>query len=55
MHLIARILQLLGLILAGFGLFIGLYVEDLTLELGLGVLGAVLFLAGWMVQKRTSS
>jgi len=54
MHLVARILQLLGLILAGFGLFIGLYVQDVKLELALGGLGAVLFLAGWMLQKRTS-
>ena len=55
MHLIARILQLLGLILAGIGLFIGLYVQDVKLELALGGLGAILFLVGWMLQKRTNS
>ena len=55
MHLIARILQLLGLILAGFGLFVGLYVQDVKLDLVLGGLGAVLFLVGWMLQKRRNS
>jgi len=53
MHYFARILQLLGLIEAGYGLFIGLYEEDIKRELMFGAFGAVLFLIGWMLQKRT--
>lgn len=55
MHLIARILQLLGLIEAGYGLFIGLYEQDIRRELVFGAFGGILFLIGWMLQKRTKS
>ena len=55
MLFIARILQLLGLIVAGYGLFIGLYEQDIKRELVFGAFGAVLFLIGWMLQKRAGS
>ena len=55
MHFFARILQLLGLVWAGYGLFIGLYEQDIKTELTFAALGAVLFLIGWALQKRTGS
>ena len=55
MHFFARILQLLGLVWAGYGLFIGLYEQDIKTELTFAGLGAVLFLIGWALQKRTGS
>ena len=55
MNFFARVLQLLGLIWAGYGLFIGLYEQDIRGELTFGALGAVLFLIGWMLQKRGGS
>jgi hypothetical protein len=54
-NFISRIIQLLGLIVAGYGLFIGLYVGDIKLELMVGAFGSVLFLIGWMLQKRARS
>lgn len=55
MHYVARGLQLLGLIYAGYGLFIGLYEQDIKRELMFGAFGAVLFLIGWLLQQRTQS
>ena len=55
MHLVARIFQLLGLIEAGYGLFIGLYEQDIKRELIFGAFGAVLFFIGWLLQKRVDS
>ena len=55
MNFVARVFQLLGLIEAGYGLFIGLYEGDIKRELMFGAFGAVLFLIGWMLQKRASS
>jgi hypothetical protein len=54
-NFISRIIQLLGLIVAGYGLFVGLYVGDIKLELMVGAFGSVLFLIGWMLQKRVRS
>lgn len=53
-YLVARGLQIVGLIEAGFGLFIGLYEGDLKQELWHGGIGGVIFLAGWLLQKRFS-
>ena len=55
MNFVARILQLLGLIEAGYGLFIGLYEADIKRELMFAAFGAVLFLIGWLLQKRANS
>ena len=55
MLLIARILQLLGLIEAGYGLFIGLYEQDIRRELIHAAFGSAIFLIGWALQKRVSS
>jgi hypothetical protein len=55
MNLISRIIQLLGLIEAGYGLFIGLYEGDIRRELMFGAFGTVLFLIGWLLQKRVRS
>ena len=55
MYNVARILQLLGLIEAGYGLFIGLYEQDIKRELTFAAFGAILFLIGWALQKRAGS
>ena len=55
MIFVARIIQLLGLIEVGYGLFIGLYEGDIKRELMFGAFGSVLFLIGWMLQKRAKS
>ena len=52
MHYVARTLQLLGLTEAGYGLFIGLYEQDIKRELTFAVFGAILYLIGWALQKR---
>jgi hypothetical protein len=55
MRFVARIFQLLGLIEAGYGLFIGLYEQDIKRELVFGAFGAVLFFIGWIIQRRANS
>lgn len=50
-HLV-RALQLVGLAVMGFGLFIGLYEQNIRLELRLAAIGGILFLAGWALQRR---
>ena len=50
----ARLLQLLGLIEAGYGLFIGVYENDIKRELTFAAFGTFLFLVGWWLQKRAS-
>ena len=52
MRLLARILQLAGLIYMGFGLFVGLYEEDIGREVRLAIIGGLIFTAGWLLQKR---
>lgn len=52
MRLLARTLQLAGLIYMGYGLFVGLYEEDIGRELRLAIIGGLIFLAGWLLQKR---
>ena len=51
-YLVARGLQMIGLIEVGFGLFIGLYESDLTQELWHGGVGGAIFFAGWLLQRR---
>lgn len=36
----------------GYGLFVGLYEEDIGRELRLAIIGGLIFLAGWLLQKR---
>ncbi|MCY3767353.1 MAG: hypothetical protein OXH06_18200 [Gemmatimonadetes bacterium] len=52
MRMLARTLQLAGLIYMGYGLFVGLYEEDIGRELRLAIIGGLIFLAGWLLQKR---
>lgn len=52
MRLLARILQLAGLIYMGFGLFVGLYEEDIGREVRFAIIGGLIFTAGWLLQKR---
>ena len=54
MRFFARGLQLLGLVEAGYGLLIGLYEQDIVRELQFAAFGAVLFLAGWLIQRHLS-
>lgn len=51
MRIFARLLQLLGLAEAAYGLFLGLYEQDIVGELKFAAFGAVLFLTGWLIQK----
>jgi hypothetical protein len=55
MRLLARILQLAGLIYMGFGLFVGLYEEDIGREVRFAIIGGLIFTAGWLLQKRGQS
>ena len=52
MRLTSRVLQVLGLIEMGYGLFIGFHEEDIGRELRFAALGGILFLTGWLIQKR---
>ncbi len=52
MRLLARTLQLAGLIYMGYGLFVGLYEEDIGRELRFAGIGGLMFVAGWLLQKR---
>ncbi len=52
MRNLARILQLIGLGIVGYGLFVGLVEEDLSLELIIGGIGGAVFFVGWWLQKR---
>ena len=52
MLFLGRVFQLLGLVVAGYGLFVGLYEQSIRLELLLGAFGGALFLLGWLIQKR---
>ncbi len=54
MRFFSRVLQLLGLVEAGYGLFIGLHEQDIARELKFAAFGAVLFLAGWLIQRYLS-
>jgi hypothetical protein len=52
MRLLARTLQLAGLIYMGYGLFVGLYEEDIGREVRFAVIGGLMFVAGWLLQRR---
>lgn len=52
MKVLARALQLVGLLEVGYGLFIGLFEGDIRRELWFTALGGAIFLVGWLIQKR---
>ncbi|MCZ6633951.1 MAG: hypothetical protein O7G87_11140 [bacterium] len=52
MFYLARVLQLIGLVEMGYGLFVGFYEADIGREIRLAAIGGAFFLAGWLVQKR---
>ena len=52
MGYLARGLQLIGLAEVGYGLFIGVFEGDIGREIRFAALGGLIFLAGWLVQKR---
>ena len=53
LFLLAKIVQLIGLATVGFGLYLGLvHHEGMTQELRMLLGGALIFGAGWMLQKR---
>ena len=55
MRLLARGLQLIGLLEVGYGLFLGLYEGNIGGELRYAAIGGAFFLAGWLIQKRMDS
>ena len=52
MFYLARVLQLIGLVAMGFGLFVGFYEANTGQEIRLAAIGGAFFLAGWLIQKR---
>ena len=53
LFLLAKIVQLIGLATVGFGLYLGLTLhEGMLQELRMLLAGALIFGAGWMLQKR---
>lgn len=50
---IGRFLQLAGLIILPIGLSIGLFGNDLTLEVRLLFVGGAVFVIGWLISKKT--
>ena len=51
MQVLARAVQLLGLVIAGSALFVGLLGHDERRELLLLAIGAGVFTAGWLFQR----
>ena len=52
MRHLARALQLAGLLVVGYGFFVGLVEADIRRELLLTAVGGGVFLVGWLIQKR---
>ena len=52
MLFLARVLQLIGLIEVGYGLFVGFSEGDIGREIRFAAIGGAFFLAGWLIQKR---
>ncbi|HUP45210.1 MAG TPA: hypothetical protein VM779_06825 [Thermoanaerobaculia bacterium] len=51
--LLGRLLQLIGLLLLPLGLMIGLFHDNIGLEVRLLFIGGLLFTIGWMLARRT--
>lgn len=52
--LIGRLLQLAGLLILPIGLSIGLFGDNVSLEVRLLIIGAVTFLVGWLMGRKKS-
>ena len=50
--LVGRFFQLLGMIILPIGLFIGLFRDDVTLEVRLLFIGGAFFLIGWLMARK---
>jgi hypothetical protein len=50
--LFGRFFQLVGLVILPIGLFIGLFRDDVTLEVRLLFIGGAFFLAGWLMARK---
>ena len=52
--LLGRFLQLAGLLLLPIGLMIGLFQNNIRLEVNLLFIGGFLFTAGWLLARKAS-
>ena len=50
--LFGRFFQLVGMIILPIGLFVGLFRDDVTLEVRLLFIGGALFLVGWLMARK---
>ena len=50
--LFGRFFQLVGLVILPIGLFIGLFRDDVTLEVRLLFIGGAFFVAGWLMARK---
>jgi len=53
--IIGRLLQLVGMILLPYGLFIGIFGDNLRLEVNLLFIGGTVFVLGWLMAKNPKS
>ncbi len=57
MFLLARTLQIIGILYVGYGLFVGVFQDlqtgqgGLALDLRFAAVGGACFLGGWLIQK----
>ncbi|MGE5413702.1 MAG: hypothetical protein ACM3NW_05970 [Syntrophomonadaceae bacterium] len=52
MYAAGRAVQFFGLVIAGSALFVGVFGQNVRGELTLLGIGAAIFFAGWMLQRR---
>jgi hypothetical protein len=50
--LLGRLFQLVGMILLPFGLFVGLFRNNIRLEVNLLFIGGALYVVGWLMARR---
>ena len=53
--LFGRFFQLIGLVMLPIGLFIGLFRENVGLEVRLLFIGAAFFVLGWLIARQRSA
>jgi hypothetical protein len=51
--LLGRFFQLVGMILLPVGLFIGLFRDNIRLEVNLLFIGAAFFVVGWLMARKS--
>jgi hypothetical protein len=51
--LVGRLLQLIGMILLPYGLLVGLFRDNIQLEVRLLFIGGAFFLAGWLLARKS--